>query len=240
MGSNYSMITIKNYDDFNKLKKEYTNLNPLVPQWPFRLLISSPSGSGKTNLALNLIMEYVYWDRIYVVSKMIASEDKYINLKDWLENLQKKIQKKKHDDNIVIYHFFDSFSGLPDVDSIDANYQNLILIDDMVTTKNQDQIAEYFIRSRKKNCSIIYLTQSFYKTPKLIRDNCTDFVIFDVGSKRELQEISKTVAFRITYDEFVKLYQKCIAEDYGFIYISTRHHELPLHIRCGFDGLYCP
>jgi len=31
---------------------------------------------------------------------------------------------------------------------------------------------------RHKNCSVIYLTQTFYKVPKNIHDNCSHFCIF--------------------------------------------------------------
>ena len=124
------------------------------------------------------------------------------------------------------------------IDDLDDKIQNLILIDDMLAEKDHSKIEDYFIRSRKKNCSIIYLSQSFYRTPKLIRDNCTEFAIFDVASKRELIEISKTVANRIPYEKFVKLYQECVSREHGFIYISTRDKLMCRHLRNGLDGLY--
>ena len=161
-----------------------------------------------------------------------------INILNYKNGLKEyDIQEEIGNDEIEIGHYYSSFDSLPDVDSFDEKSQKLVLIDDMVTVKNQSKIEEFFIRSRKKNCSIIYLTQSFYRTPKLIRDNCTDFAIFNVGSKRELQEISKTVATRIEYKRFVNLYQECVAKKHGFIFISTRESELYKHIRCGFTGL---
>ena len=47
--------------------------------------------------------------------------------------------------------------------------QKLIIFDDYVCEKNQRQIVDYFIQGRHKNCSVIYLSQSFYKTPRDIR-----------------------------------------------------------------------
>lgn len=231
------MIDICNYDQFIE-KKEYVNINPLAPQHPYRILITGPSGQGKTNLAFNLIFELTYWDKLYVVSKMVNSEDKYIKLQDWVKKIEFDVQEETGVEDLQIGFFYSSFDEFPNVDDLDENCQNLVLIDDMITVKNQSKIEEFFIRSRKKNCSIIYLTQSFYRTPKLIRDNCTDFAIFNVESKRELQEISKTVATRISYQKFVDLYKECIANDYGFIYIDRREKNLCKHIRCGFVGLW--
>ncbi len=220
-------------------QKQYINKNPLVPQWPFRLLISAPSGTGKTNILMNLIMSYLHWDKIYIVSKMIKTEDKYIELTDWIKVIENNIHLEMNMNDMKIGHFYDKFEDLDDVDDFDEKFQNLVVVDDMITTKNQTKITEMAIRGRKKNISFIYLTQSFFDVPKLLRKNITDYIFLNVGSKRELQEIAKTVAYRISYDEFIKLYNECVQEPYGFVYISSRDKELCKWIRCGFDGLYC-
>ena len=232
------MIHIQNFDEFCKNKKDYINPNPLAPQHPYRILICGPSSAGKTNLALNLVMKYTHWNKLYVVAKMVNAEDKYGMLKDWIKKMEHTLQEKTKIEDLQVGYFFDNFDALPPVDSLDDSIQNLVLIDDMITVHNQSKIEEYFIRSRKKNCSVIYLTQSFYKTPKLIRDNCSDFAIFDVGSKRELTEISKTIATRIPYEKFVTLFKECIEGEYGFMYISVRDKLMCKHIRKGMDGLF--
>ena len=47
--------------------------------------------------------------------------------------------------------------------------QKLVIFHDYVCEKNQRQIIDNFIQGRHKNCSVIYLKQSFYKTPRDIR-----------------------------------------------------------------------
>ena len=47
--------------------------------------------------------------------------------------------------------------------------KTIIIFDDYVCEKNQRQIVDYFIEGRHKNCSVIYRSQSFYKTPRDIR-----------------------------------------------------------------------
>lgn len=237
------MLPIENFDEFTKKDIKYKNLNPFAPQWPARILICAPSGSGKTNLAFNLIMNLLHWDRLYVISKMVDVEDKYIELQDWVKSMEHEIHKQMGNipnDDITIGHFYSSFNEMPSVDEMDSDYQNLIVIDDMILAKDHSIIEDYFIRSRKKNCSVIYITQSFYRTPKLLRDNCTDFCIFDVCSKRELQEIEKTIATRISNEDLTKLYKQCVKEPHGFLYISTRDKELHKHIRMGFDSFLDP
>ena len=53
--------------------------------------------------------------------------------------------------------------------------QKDIIFDDFICEKYQKPLIDYFIRGRHKNCSVIYLSQSFYETPKDIRLNCSHF-----------------------------------------------------------------
>ena len=68
------------------------------------------------------------------------------------------------------------------------NYEDnkkLIIFDDYVCEKNQRQIVDYFIQGRHKNCSVIYLSQSFCKTPRDLRVNCSHYCIYKFPSSRE-------------------------------------------------------
>src|SRR5688572_12993862 len=141
----------------------HVNKYQLVPKWPFRLLVCGNSGSGKTNLLLNLVLQYLSFDRLIVFAKDL-SEPKY-------EFLQKLLE----DEPAAEFSSDDQFIT---VDDLDPNQQNLIVFDDYVTTKNQKAIEDLFIRGRKKNASIVYLTQSYYKTPKNIRLQCNYLALF--------------------------------------------------------------
>ena len=64
------------------------------------------------------------------------------------------------------------------VKELDGESQKVVILrNDYVCEKNQNSIVDYLIQGRHKNCSIIYLSQSFYKTPKDIRLNCSHFCI---------------------------------------------------------------
>ena len=67
--------------------------------------------------------------------------------------------------------------------------QKLVIFDDYVCDKNQRQLIDYFIQGRHKNCSVIYLSQSFYKTPKDIRLNCSHYCLYEFPSSRESNRI---------------------------------------------------
>jgi len=63
--------------------------------------------------------------------------------------------------------------------------QKLAIFDDFVCEKNQAPLIDYFIRGRHKNCSVIYLSQSCYKTPKDIRLNYSHFCIYELPLANE-------------------------------------------------------
>ena len=64
------------------------------------------------------------------------------------------------------------------------------MIADIINNKNLDSmVTELFIRGRKLNISLVFITQSYFKVPKDIRLNTTHFFIAKVSNRRELQEI---------------------------------------------------
>ena len=59
-----------NFDDYvNENKTEHNQNQPYVPDHPYRILIIGGSGSGKTNVLLNLIENQLYTDKIYLYTK---------------------------------------------------------------------------------------------------------------------------------------------------------------------------
>ena len=71
----------------------------------------------------------------------------------------------------------------------------LIIFDDMInhvmSDKNAQQVLkDLFIRCRKLNISLCFLTQSYFSVPKVVRLNCMHYIIFKLYNKRELQKIA--------------------------------------------------
>ena len=58
---------------------------------------------------------------------------------------------------------------------------------DMINNEKLNSIVtELFIRSRKLNISLVFITQSYIKVPKDVRVNTTLFFIMELPKKREL------------------------------------------------------
>ena len=98
----------------------------------------------------------------------------------------------------------------------------LIVLDDMIADminnkKLNPVVTELFIRGRKLNISIVFITQSYFKVPKDVRLNSTHFFIMKIPNKRKLQQIALNYSFDIDFKDFMKIYKKCLTEPYSFL-----------------------
>jgi len=105
------------------------------------------------------------------------------------------------------------------VSEMNGNNQKLVIFDDFVCEKNQAPLIDYFIRGRHKNCSVIYLSQSYYKTAKDIRLNCSHFCIYEFPSANEKSlicrenNVDKKLSEKTANDPYKK-------NSYSFLYID--------------------
>ena len=96
------------------------------------------------------------------------------------------------------------------------------MIADMISNKKLNTVvSELFIRGRKLNISIVFITQSYFKVPKDIRLNSTHFFIMKILNKRVLQQIASNHSSDIGFKDFKKIYKKCTAEPYSFLVNDT-------------------
>ena len=73
-----------------------------------------------------------------------------------------------------------------------------------------------FIRGRKINISLVFITKSYFRVPKDVRLNTTHFFIAKVLNKRGLQEIARDHSSDISTKDFTNIYRECTAEPYSF------------------------
>ena len=64
-----------------------------------------------------------------------------------------------------------------------------MIADIMSNKKFQAIIKELFIRSRKVNISLVFITQSYFSVPKDVRLNLTHYFIVKINNRKELQNI---------------------------------------------------
>ena len=96
------------------------------------------------------------------------------------------------------------------------------MIADMINNKKLNPIVtELFIKGRKLNISIVFITQSYFKVSKDVRLNSTHFLIMKTPNIRELQRIALNHSSDIDFKDFIKIYEKCTAERFSFLVNDT-------------------
>ena len=102
----------------------------------------------------------------------------------------------------------------------------LIVFDDMIAdiinnNKLNPIVTGLFIRGRKLNISIVFITQSYFKVPKDVRLNSTHFFIMEIHNKKELQQIALNHLSDVDFKDFMQIYKKCTTEPYSFLVNDT-------------------
>ena len=203
-------MEIPNYDTNTQTKNSFKQKYDFMPQSCFRLLISGNSGSGKTNTLLHMLLEpLIYYDKIYLYAKNLE-QPKYQHL---INEMEKIVNKNENEISLEDILHTSNDEIIP-VTEMDNDQQKVIIFDDYVCEKNQNEIIDYFIQGRHKNCCVCYLSQSYYKTPKDIRLNCSHYIFFESPSKRE----SNRICTEQNIDK--DLYNSAFKKPYDFIYLD--------------------
>ena len=199
-------MEIPNYDSNIDKTNSYKQLYQYMPDDTFRMLICGNSGSGKTNLLTHMLMKpLVFYDQIHLYAKNLEQE-KYQNMIKSFDEISQLVGY-----NVLVCSNDDI---VPVENLMDNTAQKIVIFDDFVCDKNQKPLIDYFIRGRHKNCSVIYLSQSFYGTPKDIRLNCSHFCIYEFPSSNEKNLISRELG--VDKDQYINATNK----PYSFLYVD--------------------
>ena len=119
-----------------------------------------------------------------------------------------------------------------------------IVLDDMIADimtnrRFQAIIKELFIRCRKLNILLVFITQSHFSVLKDVRLNSTHYLIMNINKRKELQNIVIDHSADIDYNDFMKIYSECTKEPFNFLTIdATLTAWDPLRFRKNlFDSL---
>ena len=211
-----------NLDNIVSNKKKSSSEND---DWPFRMLIIGPSGSGKTNTLLHLIDKFHPIDKIYLFAKD-TDEDKY----QYLINKREQAGiKNLNDPQAFMEYSSDMNDVLEDINSYNKKRDKkvLIIFDDMIADIMRSEkfkviVKELFIRCRKLNIFIVFITQSYFRTPKDARLNSTHYILMKISNKKELKSIAEENLDHLDFKHFLKLYNYCMRKLYSFMMVDTR------------------
>lgn len=224
------------YESKDVKKHSVKSINPNFKEHHIKLffngLIIGSTGSGKTNILLGLITMFKNtFNHIYIFTKI--EEELY-------SHLERVIDKNL----LTIKYGYEEFKKFDE-----NNYygQSLIIFDDMVAEKNQKAIEEHFIKGRKLSstkgggCCSLYLAQSYFAVPTMIRNQCDIIFIVKVPSIKNLQRIMAEYSLGGTKEQIKKMYNYCCVDnEFGeFLLINMKASQNEIY-RKNYDEYLLP
>ena len=132
--------------------------------------------------------------------------------------------KNLNDPHAFIEYSNDMNDVLEDINNYNKKRDKkvLIIFDDMIadiirSEKFKAIVKEIFIRCRKLNISIVFITQSYFRTPKDARLNSTHYILMKISNKKELKSSG-----HLDFKDFLKIYNYFTNEPYSFMMVDTR------------------
>lgn len=180
---------------------------------PSRMLIIGSSGSGKTQLALEIIRQMK--DTFGLLVLCVKNPD---------EPIYNFLRSKLKPEDVQVYEG----GNVPDVkDFKDVDTQILIIFDDLVNEpkKVQEKITNFYIYGRKagknnKGITCMYLSQSYFGIPKVIRLQANYVFLKKISSLRDLHMMMRDHNLNLTKQQLTQLYQHCTDSIQNFMMID--------------------
>ena len=171
-----------------------------------------------------MIHNQPYIDKIYLYAK-----DPYKDKYQYLINKRESVGiSHLNDPKAFIEYSNDMHKVYKNIDKYNPDKENKVLIvfDDMIADminnkKLNSVVTELFIRCRKLNISLVFISQSHFKVPKDVRNNSTHLFITKIPNQRELQQIAINHSSDINTKDSINIYKKCTDKPYSFLVIDT-------------------
>ena len=163
-------MNIPNYDPDFASMSNYKQGYPYMSTDVFRMLICGSINSRKANILLHMLYRLLVYEKVYTCFQEMFIK---INTRQcckifaWIIDPQAGYEVIQAPGDEII-----------PLEELPVDNQKIVVFDDLVCESNQNAIINYFINGRYRNCSVVYLTQTYYKVPKNIHDNCSNFCIF--------------------------------------------------------------
>jgi hypothetical protein len=230
---NYYTRLPKQFLDNNQIS--YPNYNQIKITLPFQMLIVGKTGSGKSNALIHLINSIGAFSKFILLIKN-TEEPLYKYMIQTLRDIE-----EEYDDEDKILFVTTDPNELPDLSEMQAEDGSTLLIaDDMVTesAKDQKKIVEAWIRGRKQGISCVYLSQSYFQIPKVIRENSSIIILKSIVSIPEVKRIMKEYSLSEDPKKIIKVYDKIQSTDkMNFMMIDKSAIDPNLRYRYNFKGI---
>ena len=204
-----------------------------VSKLPTRSVINAASGSGKTVLIQNLILD-IYkgcFSRIYIFSPSIDIDDTWLPVKKYISE-----ELTVTEDEQIYYQDFDGEAvqtilttqkKVIDHQKKDPKtkklFSILLIFDDVADNKaihNNQALNSCFTRGRHSQISTILSTQKYNAVSTIIRTNMDSMYLFRLRNANDLQAVMDELSALLDKKILLEVYMKATEQRYSFLFIK--------------------
>ena len=223
----------------NKTPLKAVMKSGILPKFPFSFMISGRSGSGKTNLLMNILSrkEFLkgYFHYIIVFSPTAGTyDDSYNVLNLPPENFKNDFSEQDLENLIQSRKDLIDKKG---IEWVTKNSRVLIILDDVIANRdflNSPQALKMFALLRHYQVAIIVLMQSYNKLPRALRINANAVAVFPSSQSEVEVLLDEITPAGLKKKEFQKVIEYCTDGRYDFLYINN-HADPGSRVRKNLD-----
>ena len=224
----------------NKIPLRKCMKDGILPRFPFSLMLSGRSGSGKTNLMMNLMTRKEFYGNYFhciIVCSPTAGkyDDMYKQLKLPDENFISDFNPDFLNDLIESRKSEIDEKG---IEKVAKSSRVCLILDDVIANRdflNSPEALKMFALLRHYLCSVIVMMQSYTKLPRALRLNCNGVIVFPC-LQSEIEVLIKEVCPNgIRPRDFEKVIDYCTNGPYSFLYINNHEKDVKKRVRRNLD-----
>ena len=213
----------------------------VLPRFPFSMMISGRSGSGKTNVLINMLTnEHLlkgYFHYTIVFSPTAGKyDDSYKALGLPSESFRTDFTP---DDLNTIIENRKTLIDKKGIEWVTKNSRVLLIMDDVIASRdflNSPEALKMFALLRHYQVAIIVLMQSYNKLPRALRVNANATIVFPATQSEVEVLLDEITPAGLTKREFAKVIEHCTDGRYDFLYINN-HADPGQRIRKNLTGV---
>ena len=234
MKSKLKILKVKDKSD--KHGKEI----PVLFSLPMRLLLIGKSGSGKSNLLINLLanIKFPYdklfdGDRIFIFSPSLRGDEKLKTLIKYKEIPGSNLFEE-YSDELLLSLYEELVDDVSErLEENEKVQPTLIILDDLSFSgklaNRFNALSKLMCNSRKFAISIITLAQAYTQIAKNIRTQATGMIIFNTNN-RELGSIEEENNFLKSKNAFINMFRSVVLERTDFLAINYSNNFKDLYL----------
>ena len=235
----------------------------VAPRIPFSQIVVGPSGSGKSILLQNMILD-IYrgcFQRVFIFSASIHVDSVWHPVKDYIEK-ELKVDTKKE----KVY--FDEFHKEDLEEILDQQYKisqyqkdhkfkklfaTLVVVDDFVDqvsfSKHNSMLNALYIRGRHFGVNVVSSSQKFNSLSTIIRVNSRQLYFFKMRNYKEIQTMVEELSALLikknllvddknvhnAKNTLLESYEKATEEKYSFLFVNLMESDINNVFKIRFD-----